>query len=143
MSNALSKVFDVNPVEVVSPNGTTTLTVPDGAEDEDYSYARARHYELAEKGSEALEIAMRIAHGTENPRAIEVLSGLIKTLSDVNKTMLGLNKDKADVKTAKTGKGNVTPTIGTAVQTQNNTIFVGSSKDLNKLISDQLGNKNA
>lgn len=135
MSDELSKVFDVAPVEVITQNGESITAVPDGNEDEDHIYARARHYELAEKGSEALGIAMRVVRESESPQAIKELSGLIKTLSDVNKSLLTLNKDKAEAKTARGGKSS-TPTP--AVGTQNNTIFVGSSKDLNKLISEQL-----
>jgi hypothetical protein len=132
----LEQLFDIRPVEVIHVDGTSELIVPEGSEDEDHTYARARHYELAEKGSEALDIAMRIARESENPRAIEVLSGLIKNLSDVNKALLTINKDKADIKTAKTGRGS--SSVGTAVQTQNNIIFSGSSKDLNKLIAEQM-----
>lgn len=137
MSEALAKAFGIEPVEVIQQNGKSVTIAPEGSEDEDHTYARARHYELAEKGSEALDIAMRIARESENPRAIEVLSGLIKNLSDVNKSLLTLNKDKADVKTAKTGKGNGT-SVGTAVQNQTNIVFNGSSKELNKLIAEQL-----
>lgn len=135
MNDALSEVFNIKPVEVITPNGTSVTVVADGDEDDDHLYARARHYELAEKGSEALALAMKIANGSENPRAIEVLSGLIKTLSDVNTSLLKLNKDKADIKTARTGKGN-TPAVGTNVQNQQN-IFVGSSKDLNRMLASE------
>lgn len=133
----LARIFEVEAVEVVDTDGKSITVPPEGAEDEDHLYARARHYELAEKGAEALEIAMRIVRDTESPGAVKELSGLIKTLSDVNKSLLTLNKDKAEAKTAKTAKGGGGPSVGTAVQTQNNTIFVGSSKDLNKLIAEQ------
>lgn len=138
----LNEIFELTPVEVVHPDDTTTTVVPDGSEDEDHLYARARHYELAEKGSEALDLAMKIARETENPRAVEVLSGLIKTLSDVNKSLLTLNKDKADVKTARIGKGGSQQAItaGTHVA-QQNIIFTGSSKDLNKIINEQLATR--
>ena len=142
MSDALSKVFDVMPrsVEIVTSDNNSITVPPDGAEDVDHAFARAKHYEISEAGSEAIGIAMRIARETENPKAIEALSGLLKNLADVNKSLLTLNKDKSDAKTAKGGKGAMsvqTPqTIGTAVQ--NNIIFAGSSSDLNKLIAEQM-----
>ena len=142
MDDKLDKFFDIEPVtEVISPDGKSTLIIPEGEEDEDHNYARARHYELAEKGSEALDIAMKVVRSSETPSAIKELSGLIKTLSEVNKTLLGLHKYKADVKTAKTGtgKGSSLPLGGTNVQ-QQNIIFAGSSKDLNKLINEQFKN---
>ena len=135
MSAALENIFNLAPVEVITPDNKSITVVEDGSEDEDHLYARAKHYEISEAGSEAIGIAMRIARESENPRAIEVLSGLLKNLADVNKSLLTLNKDKADAKIAKTGKGQGA-SVGTAVQTQNN-IFVGSSKDLNKMLAEQ------
>lgn len=142
MSEALSKIFNLDkPVEVVDTKGNSVTVVPDGNEDEDHLYARARHYELIEKGSEALDIAMRIARESENPRAVEVLSGLIKTLSDTNKELLNLNKSKADIKSAKGKGGAQAPQnqIGTAVQNQTNIVFSGNSADLDDLIAKRIG----
>lgn len=143
--DALSKVFGVDkaPVEVVNDAGTSVTIPPEGNEDEDHSYARARHYELAEKGAEALGIAMRIVRESENPQAIKELAGLIKTLSDVNKNLLLLNKDKADVKGAR-GKSSAQTSqnqIGTAVQNQTNIVFSGTSQDLDDIIAKRLENK--
>lgn len=132
MSNALRKIFDVEPVTVITPDDKEVVVVEEGDEDQDFIYARARSYELAEKGHEALDVAMRVVREAESPAAITALSGLIKTLSDVNKNLLSLNKDKADAKIAKAGKGHGA-SIGTAIQHQTN-IFSSSSKDLNKLL---------
>jgi len=137
MSDALSKIFNVEPVVVITPDNREITVPPEGAEDEDHLYARAKHYEISEAGSEAIQIAMKICRETENPRAVEVLSGLLKNLAEVNKSLITINKDKAEAKTAKIGKGN-SPTVGTAVQNQTNIVFTGNSKDLNKLIQEQL-----
>jgi len=135
MSDSLAKVFNVTPVEVIDSTGTSVTVPPEGAEDEDWVYARARTYELAEKGAEAMEVAMRVVKEAESPAAITALSGLIKTMSDVNKNLLVLNKDKAEAKSAKAGQNKKdTP----SVQTTNNIIFSGTSKDLNKLLAEQL-----
>jgi len=136
MSESLSNAFGVETIEVITQDGKSTTIVPDGDEDTDHLYARAQTYNLIEKGSEALDIAMRVARESENPKAIEALSMLMKNLSEINKTLVVLNKDKAEAKSARVGKGSTS--VGTAVQHQSN-IFVGSSKDLNKMISEQLG----
>lgn len=127
----MSKIFDIEPVSVVCVGGEEVLVVPDGDIDSDHLYSRAKNYQILEHGTEALQIAMKISRESENPRAIEVLSGLMKTLSDVSKNLVTLNKDKTDAKGAKGIKNN-TPTIG--VQ---NIVFSGSSKDLNRIISEQ------
>ena len=141
MSDALADLFKieckepVKPVEIISPSGESTLVIGDGDEETDYAFSRAKHYEISQAGSEAITIALKIARETENPRAIEVLSGLLKNLSDCNKSLLSLNKDKTDAKNAKIGKGGIQPSIGQAVQTQN--IYVGSSKNLNRLLNEE------
>lgn len=132
-------VLDIIPLEVVHTDNSTTLVIEDGDEDADHLYARARHYELSERGSKALDLAMKVAEQSENPRAIEVLSGLIKNLADVNKSLLSLHKDKADIKATRKSPLPAAK-IGTTVQ-QQNIIFTGNSKDLNKLINEQLANK--
>jgi len=140
MSEALSKIFDVapNPITIITPDEKSLTIPPEGAEDEDHLYARAKHYEISEAGSEAISIAMRIVRETEDPKAVVALSTLLKNLAEVNKSLLSLNKDKSEAKAARGGK-NVTPgtTVGTAVQNQTNILFAGSSSELNKLIAEQ------
>lgn len=130
--SALHEVFDLEPitsVEVVAPDGTSTVVVPDGDAETDHSYARAKTYEVLERGSAALALALRIAEGSENPRAIEVMSGLMKNISDISKNLVTLNKDKNEARTSKKNTS-AAPTIGTQ-----NVVFAGSSADLNKLLS--------
>jgi hypothetical protein len=138
MNDTMAEVFEVTPVEVIDTAGVSLTIAPEGAEDEDHAYARDRHYELAEKGAEALLIAMKIVKETENPQAIKELSGLIKTLSEINKNLLHLHKDKADIQAVK-GTGKNQPSTNVE---QQNIIFAGSSKDLNKLIQTQLNELN-
>ena len=139
--NTLSEAFNVAPVEVITTTNESVMVVGDESEDVDFAYARQRTYELAEKGHEALNVAMKVVREAESPAAITALSALIKTMSDVNKNLLVLNKDKAEAKSAKAGKGGATH-VGTAVQNQHN-IFVGSSKDLNKFLKEQQSGDNA
>lgn len=135
-------VLDIIPVEVVHTDDSTTTIVEDGDEDVDAQYARVRHYELSKAGSEALNIAMKIARETETPIAIKELSGLIKNLAEINKSLLSLHKDKADIKATRKTAPSIPKVLsgGTTVQ-QQNIIFTGNSKDLNKLINEQLANK--
>lgn len=137
---ALSNAFNVETIEVITQDGKSTTIVPDGDEDSDHSYARTQTYNLIAKGGDALDIAMRVARESENPKAIEALATLMKNLAEINKTLVVLNKDRAEAKAARIGKGGTS--VGTAVQHQSN-IFVGSSKELNKMISEHLGKENA
>ena len=65
--------------------------------DNDYKYSRDTYYELVEKGKESLELMIEVARESEHPRAFEVLSGMIKNISDVNDRLMDLNKKKKDL----------------------------------------------
>ena len=65
--------------------------------DNDYKYSRDTYYELVEKGKQSLELMIEVARESEHPRAFEVLSGMIKNISDVNDRLMDLNKKKKEV----------------------------------------------
>ena len=90
----------------------------------DYEYSRQTYYELIEKGKDALDLAIEIAQQSEHPRAIEVLSGMIKNVGDVNDKLMDLNKKNKDI-----NKEDIK-------QVTNNNVFLGSTADLQKLLKD-------
>ena len=63
----------------------------------DYEYSRETYYDLLEKGRGSLEDMIEVARASEHPRAYEVLSGMIKNLSDVNDKLMDLNKKNKDI----------------------------------------------
>ena len=63
----------------------------------DYDYSRETYYELIERGKDALENMIEVARESEHPRAYEVLSGMIKNISDVNDRLMILNKGKKEL----------------------------------------------
>ena len=86
--------------------------------DNDYKYSRDTYYELVEKGKQSLELMIEVARESEHPRAFEVLSGMIKNISDVNDRLMDLNKKKKDLDRKEEIK-NIAKTT--------NTLFVGST----------------
>tara|TARA_B000000441_G_C21752033_1_gene363964 strand:- start:517 stop:879 length:363 start_codon:yes stop_codon:yes gene_type:complete len=88
----------------------------------DYEYTRANLQELIEKGKDGLDLAMRIAEETEHPRAIEVLAGMLKNVSDVNDKLMDLNKKKQEAEE------------GTGKKVTNNNLFIGSTTELQRLL---------
>ncbi len=91
----------------------------------DYDYSRETYYQLIEKGKESLELAIRIAEETEHPRAIEVLAGMIKNVSDVNDKLMDLNRKLKNIDNEEIKK------------VQNNTtnnVMIASTADLQKLL---------
>jgi hypothetical protein len=65
--------------------------------DNDFEYARQTYHDILAKGSAALDDMMEVARSTEHPRAFEVLSTLMKTMSDVNGDLLSLHKKEKDL----------------------------------------------
>jgi hypothetical protein len=101
--------------------------------DNDFEYARQTYHDILAKGSVALDDMMEVARSTEHPRAFEVLSTLMKTMSDVNGDLLSLHKKKKDL--IKTDH----PVVTTGITTNN--LFLGSTVELQKLLLDNQKNE--
>ena len=65
----------------------------------------------------------------EHPRMVEVYAGLVKTLADVNKSLLELREKKMKIKGEDV---EVATTKASPTNVTNNTIFVGSTEELMK-----------
>ena len=90
----------------------------------DYDYSRQTYYDLIEKGRESLEDMIEVARQSEHPRAYEVLSGMIKNISDVNDKLMDLNKKQKDI-----DKKDDIPQVGGT----NNNLFL-TTADLQKMM---------
>ena len=93
----------------------------------DYDYSRETYYELIEKGKDALENMIEVARESEHPRAYEVLSGMIKNVSDVNDRLMDLNKKQKEMDKREEVK---------QVENQQNNFSVGSTADLQKMLRE-------
>ena len=91
----------------------------------DYEYSRDTYYELIEKGKDALESMIDVARESEHPRAFEVLSGMIKNISDVNDRLMDLNKKNKELNTKETVK---------QIENQQNNFYL-STAELQKMMS--------
>ena len=110
--------IDVPEKKEIAPSvavGTTDLT-------SDYDFSRDQYHNLIEKGNDALEDLISIAKEGESPRAFEVVTQLINSLSATTKELLVLQKTKKEV------EGKKAP-----VKNENN-LFVGSTKELQELL---------
>ena len=89
----------------------------------DYDYSRETLYELIEKGKDALENMIEVARESEHPRAYEVLSGLIKNVSDTNDKLMDLNKKQRQMDEKEQVK---------QVENTQNNYFMGSTADIKR-----------
>ena len=91
--------------------------------EDDAAHARETLHILIDKGSEAIDGILHIAKNSDHPRAYEVAGQLIKTVSDVAKDLLDVQKKKKELEQDQPKN----------IQTQNN-LFVGSTQDLLKAL---------
>jgi|TARA_R110000868_G_scaffold157709_2_gene385115 predicted transcriptional regulator len=126
----LSEIFDLDPISTtIEPVQTAELvTVEDDVVDSDTDYARKNIRNLIDKGNVAVDNLLQVSKESEHPRAYEVVAGLMKTMADLNKDLLELQKRRKDLKPQleNTG-GNITV---------EKAVFVGSTADLLKQIRD-------
>lgn len=102
--------------------------------DADFDRVRESLANLADKSGEVVEDLLSLARSTESPRAYEVLTTAISTLLAANKDLLEAHAKKADIRN-KLGAAQAGPQ--TQNNTQNNTIFVGSSEELLDMLQNR------
>jgi phage tail tape-measure protein len=130
LNDNLSEIFDVEPMELVEapksqivPVDETNSTVTN-----DFEEARKNTKSLIQKADTALDNLLMVANQSEHPRAYEVAANLIKTLGDLNKDLLELQKRKMDLTGEKKDTGKTV--IDKAV-------FVGNTSELLKMIKEK------
>jgi len=118
ISKSLDLAFSGVTAEANIPPKTTNI-------DGDFDYARENIKQLIANGSDAIDEIIKIAKAGDNPRAFEVVSLLLKTVADMNKDLIDLYQKTKVVKKEETTINNTT----------NQSIFVGSTSELQDLIN--------
>ena len=102
-------------------------------QEDDYQLARQTMRKLLMKGETTLDELIELSKSSEHPRTYEVAGQFMKTMSDVSKDLLNLQKQvkelKADDPQQKIG-------------TQNNVVFAGSTAELFKALKQNKDNGN-
>mgnify|MGYP001212431652 CR=1 FL=1 len=112
---------DIETIKELSPSVqvvTSDLTT-------DYDFSRDQYQNLIEKGNSALEELLTIAKEGEQPRAFEVATQLINSLTATTKELLQLQKTKGEIETKDKPS-----------KTENN-LFIGSTKELQELLDQK------
>lgn len=134
----LNKVFGIVPSEpVVQPKTKEESNTKDVQDD--YEFARTTLRNMVEKGEEALDDMMAVAKGSEHPRAFEVTSTLINTISGAAKDLMALQKTMKAINTLPKGEEDKNPS---AQNITNNIVFQGSTKDLIKQVMEAKAENN-
>lgn len=123
----LSEILDIDPlsmsledlpaVPATSANTSTNTAVDDA------TYARDNIRGLIESSVPTLQNLIKIANDSQHPRAYEVVTQLVKAISDLNKDLMEIHKKEHELTKSETGSGSG----GINVK---NAVFVGTTKEL-------------
>jgi hypothetical protein len=132
INDNLSEIFDIEPLEEPKYLPATIVQKPiDDSGDEvdaDSSIARSNIKNLIDKGTDSIDDLLRVAKESEHPRAYEVAANFIKTLADLNKDLLEIQKRKQELK-PQNNQSNSPINV-------KNAVFVGSTAELLKQIRE-------
>jgi hypothetical protein len=133
INEKLSEILDVEPITIEQPvvksNEIIEITTPNNVVETDADYARNNIKSLIDKGAGAIEELAVVARDSQHPRAYEVMAGMLKNLTDMNKDLLEIQKRKQDLTGVKES-GSKDVNIDKAV-------FVGSTAELMKLLKSE------
>ena len=125
----MEQIFDIEvtseETEIIQEKPSAPIKKEDP--EKDYEYTRGQLYDLIEKGQEAVQGALEVAQESGHPRAFEVAVNAMKQVSDMTDKLIDLQKKMKELDAPMKGAG---PT------TVNNTMFVGSTSDLQKMLKD-------
>lgn len=133
INEKLSEILDVEPINIEQPvvksNEIIEITTPNNVVDSDADYARTNIKELIDAGADAIKELAVVARDSQHPRAYEVMAGMLKNLTDMNKDLLEIQKRKQDltgVKESSSKDVNI-----------DKAVFVGSTAELMKLLKSE------
>jgi len=119
-SDIKQEILDPKPLV---PRPSDTLDEADA----DYKYSRENFYSLVERGQDAIDGILEVAKEGEHPRAYEVVGQLIKNVAEVTEKLVDLQDKMKKLKEVPDhAPKNVT-----------NALFIGSTKELQKLLKDK------
>jgi hypothetical protein len=133
--DSIEKALDVQVTEIekeeIKDKKELILKSPNNQEncDADYEYTRGNLYSLIEKGQELIDNVMELAQQSDSPRAYEVAGQIIKNVADTTDKLIDLQQKMKKLKEEEPkGPKSIT----------NNTMFVGSTAELQKLLKQNI-----
>lgn len=117
-----------HPAETL-PAVVTATPLPADTLDNDFEFAREKMRDLIGKGQHAIDSAILLAESGDNPRAYEVVGGMITAIVQANKELVNIHKTRKET-TAVTPNASTLPTDGGGTVNIDKAVFVGRASDL-------------
>ena len=127
----INELLGIADKAVASTKTQTVTAIPrpqtNDVDGDDFKYSRENLYHIIERGQDALSGIMQVAQETDHPRAYEVAGQLLKTNAENTEKLVNLQSTKKKLKEADQPQR----------VTNNNSLFVGSTKELQQLIKNK------
>ena len=124
----INELLGIADKAVASTKHQTVTVIPRPQTDEDdFKYSRENLYHIIERGQDALSGILQVAQETDHPRAYEVAGQLLKTNAENTEKLVNLQSTKKKLRDIEQPQR----------VTNNNTLFVGSTKELQQIIKNK------
>ena len=124
----INELLGIADKTVASTIHQTVTVIPRPQTDEDdFKYSRENLYHIIERGQDALSGILQVAQETDHPRAYEVAGQLLKTNAENTEKLVNLQTTKKKLSDIEQPQR----------VTNNNTLFVGSTKELQQVIKNK------
>lgn len=121
----LDDVFNIVPKDSDEISEVTDVQTDLDHIESDYQYSRNQLYKLIQKGQKAIDGIIDVASSSDHPRAYEVAFQGMKHVSDMTDKLIDLQKKMKAIEEDVPQRG---------PSTINNTMFVGSTAELQKFL---------
>lgn len=108
---------------------------------EDYNCARKNLKNALKVGSESLEDLLEIAKASQSPRAYEVISTMVKNVSEASDKLMDVQKKLEELEISSDSENSLSKLDKLELTQNTNTIYVGSTADLQQLIQESMGTR--
>ncbi|NBO99989.1 MAG: hypothetical protein EBU90_07640 [Proteobacteria bacterium] len=129
----LNEIFDLPPLQEAKDFPIASVTEQKNLEiEDDYNLARKTMRSILIKGEGTFDEIVNLARNSEHPRSYEVAGQLMKTISDVAKDLLHLQKQVKEIQKDSSEINN-----NASIGTQNNIVFAGTTTELLKMLKNE------
>ena len=127
----INELLGIADKAVASTKTQTATVIPrpqtEDVNEDDFKYSRENLYHIIERGQDALSGILQVAQETDHPRAYEVAGQFLKTNAENTEKLVNLQTTKKKLK----------ETDQPQRVTNNNSLFVGSTQELQQLIKNK------
>ena len=127
----INEILGIADKKAVASTHQTVTVIPrpqsSDINEDDFQYSRENLYHIIERGQDALSGILQVAQETDHPRAYEVAGQLLKTNAENTEKLVNLQTTKKKLRDIEQPQR----------VTNNNTLFVGSTKELQQIIKNK------